>query len=630
MAVINLLEEKSLNRYLQDLVYDGGAPTIIKVVDVNIVRDNKDAIARNIVFQYLKRNMREYAKWKTDLPCFVKVDKNRSDLPDWTKETFARGEDIYEFDVTNVPDNFRHKLLKVRDYLRDVAASYIEEQCDKVDSSNGNEQLVIEYDRLKNDDVYKDFNKVYKLAEWNDLVQEQRNKYIDAFLRYYIDGKESYENLVEEDENVQNKEQAIQEMMSNDLNLMSVIGAVYPEVQQKAETAVKEKGIILETVSRGQKVVGFSKNGKPITTESFKNQAELVLLREADARAERNVNSNYDLLNVSPEIQAINEKFLQDADKVKSNTEFNNLLRNRHVAIEQTIMKQIGGQKAILEFAELRKKQYLDVVAGMLKDEQDGAMYADIIKSWENKSYVEQQKFFDEFIKRAYPNVANPPKLILGSNINSSNPMDRVINISYKTKNIRINLLGKRKTLLQHKNFNDAALAIFHELEHDLIAHNPELTIFKGKENLVPDVLFHAPVYNINKLPYGGFVTWDTQDGQKILAVNKKTEINQQERDSWSVGTNQEFDYRFLNANENMAHRVGEIAGDKFLENLNNKLLSEYKDTDRMPEGVKRFLQAMKTKTIKKSTELLKVKISETNGMNTEIIKQKRLQNQNG
>lgn len=639
MAVINLLEEKSLNRYLQDLVYDGGAPTIIKVGSVETARDNIDAVARNIVFQYLKRNMREYAKWKTNLPCFVKIDKNRSDLPEWTKTTFARGEDIYEFDVTNVPEDFRYKLLMVCNYLCGIATSYIEEQCEKVDASNGAEKLVIEYDYFKKNDAYKDFNKVYKFAEWNALVENRRNRYIDAFSRY-IAGKEHYKMLVETDENIKDKEQAIQEMMSSDLNLLSTIDAVDANLKQKLEQYLKDQDlkVVLENVPRGQKAVGFSEDGKPLTTESFKNQAELVLLRDAEARVKHNANINYDVLKVSPEIQAVNEKFLQDADKVTSNTEFNNLLRNRHVAIEQTILKQIGGQKAILEFAELRKKQYLDVFADMLKDEQYGAMYADMIKNWKNKSYIKQQKFFDEFIKRAYPSVENPPKLILGSNINSSDNMDKVINISNKTKNIRINIMGKRKTLHQHINFNDTLLAVFHELEHNLIAHNPELTIFKGKENLVADVLFHEPSYNINKLPYGGFVTWDTQDGQKILAVNEKTEINKLFKDfvsinneqefDYSTNSDQEFDYRFLNANENMAHRVGEIAGYKFLENLNKKLLSEYKDTDNMPEGVKRFVQAMKTKTMKISTKLLKIKNVKTNDIDTDILH--KLQKQNG
>ena len=52
MSVINLLDEKPLNNYLQDLVYNGAEPTVIKVENTDDARENMDAIARNILFQY--------------------------------------------------------------------------------------------------------------------------------------------------------------------------------------------------------------------------------------------------------------------------------------------------------------------------------------------------------------------------------------------------------------------------------------------------------------------------------------------------------------------------------------------------------------------------------------------------
>ncbi len=177
MAVINLLEEKSLNRYLQDLVYDGGAPTIIRVENVEIARENIDAIARNILFQYVKRRVRDYSISRTELPCFVKVDKTRSGLPEWTKTTFARGEDIYEFDAGKVPNEFRNELLEIRDYLYSVAVDYIKKELKDVELSNGKKQLRIEYDYLKKNAKYQTIDNVVQQArDWhNELSNNAKN-----------------------------------------------------------------------------------------------------------------------------------------------------------------------------------------------------------------------------------------------------------------------------------------------------------------------------------------------------------------------------------------------------------------------------------------------------------------------
>ncbi len=54
-----------------------------------------------------------------------------------------------------------------------------------------------------------------------------------------------------------------------------------------------------------------------------------------------------------------------------------------------------------------------------------------------------------------------------------------------------------------------------------------------------------------------------------------------------------------------MTHRVGEVAGSKFLENLKNKLLSEYNESDNVPDGVRMFLTSTKKHTLKQVTNKL-------------------------
>lgn len=167
MSVFNLLEERPLNDYFINLIKPS---SIRRIESTEFARSNIDAIATNIVYQYIKRRIREYHQqqpWQTKYSCFKLVDKNRPDLPDWTKETFNRGEVIYEFNADNVPDIFVKDMLMVNNYLHHIAKKYIEQECDEVDSSNGNKTLFRDLGYLKNADEYKDFYMVIqKAAEW--------------------------------------------------------------------------------------------------------------------------------------------------------------------------------------------------------------------------------------------------------------------------------------------------------------------------------------------------------------------------------------------------------------------------------------------------------------------------------
>lgn len=167
MAVFNLLEERPLNDYLINLIKPS---SIRRIENTEFARLNIDAIATNIVYQYIKRRIRDYYQqqpWQTRYSCFKLVDKSRLDLPDWTKETYNRGENIYEFNTDNIPDIFSQDLLMVRDYLFSIAKKYIEQECDKADLSNGTETLFRAFSYLKNSDEYKDFHAVIQKAiEW--------------------------------------------------------------------------------------------------------------------------------------------------------------------------------------------------------------------------------------------------------------------------------------------------------------------------------------------------------------------------------------------------------------------------------------------------------------------------------
>ena len=121
-----------------------------------------------MVYQYIKKRIREYYQqqpWQTKYSCFKLVVKDRPDLPDWTKETHGRGEDIYEFDTGNISESLSKDLLMVRDYLQPIAKKYIEQECDTVDKSNGEKTLFRDFSYLKNADEFKDFYMVIQKAQ---------------------------------------------------------------------------------------------------------------------------------------------------------------------------------------------------------------------------------------------------------------------------------------------------------------------------------------------------------------------------------------------------------------------------------------------------------------------------------
>lgn len=167
MSVFNLLEERPLNDYLINLIKPSN---IRRIENTEFARLNIDAIATNMVYQYIKRRIRDYyhqQPWQTKYSCFKLVNKNHPDLPDWTKEIYNRGEDIYEFDADNVTDNFTKDLFMVRDYLLPIAKKYIEQECDEVDLSNGKKTLFRDLGYLKNADEYKDlYMIIQKAPEW--------------------------------------------------------------------------------------------------------------------------------------------------------------------------------------------------------------------------------------------------------------------------------------------------------------------------------------------------------------------------------------------------------------------------------------------------------------------------------
>ena len=177
---LNLLDDKQFNDYLTDITYQGmGVPKQQNYhgdfESVDYVEQHRDEIVKGILNQYVKLRVRDYVKSLEKEPAFELVDKSRTDLPGWTEQTFARGEDIYEFNVAKMSAKLREDIIMVRDYLYDVAVQYV----DKVIriARETRKKPKIRYDFLKTSNEYATFEMVLAEAKhWQEHIVEEMAK----------------------------------------------------------------------------------------------------------------------------------------------------------------------------------------------------------------------------------------------------------------------------------------------------------------------------------------------------------------------------------------------------------------------------------------------------------------------
>ena len=180
---LNLLNDLELNEFLTDISYQGRPVPKQQGIhgefeSADYVLSHTDEIARGILNQYIKHRVREYISRQGNEPAFVPVDANKTDLPDWAKNVLARGDAVYEFDGTLMSDKLKNEITTVRDYLYDMATTYV----DKVGTTakNTKRKPKIRYDFLKTNNEYQTFEMALSAAEkWHEKIAaglEQRLK----------------------------------------------------------------------------------------------------------------------------------------------------------------------------------------------------------------------------------------------------------------------------------------------------------------------------------------------------------------------------------------------------------------------------------------------------------------------
>ena len=171
---LNLLNDYDLNLFLTDVSFQGNPHPLKHSLrgefeSVEYVQANRDIIARCILNQYVKSRIRTYVLEQGDEPAFIPVGATQPDLPDWTRAVFARGETVYKFDGSRMSDGLRNDITMVRDYLFDVALSYVDKAAARAKDSK--QKPTIRYDYLKTNNELQSFSDALTAAHaWHEKI----------------------------------------------------------------------------------------------------------------------------------------------------------------------------------------------------------------------------------------------------------------------------------------------------------------------------------------------------------------------------------------------------------------------------------------------------------------------------
>ena len=179
---VNLLNDKELNDYLIDLVWgERGMPIILdgqsqeNMMNANYIEQNKDAIVRSILTQYMKHRIRAYLTESEDYPFLTPVSK-RADLPDWATRALDAGQKVYSFDAAKMTGQMRHDLTTIRDFLYSAAESYVDKTVIAIKENIQKDKKKlpkVRLDYLKTSNEYNTFEKTLAQAEkWHEHMAQ--------------------------------------------------------------------------------------------------------------------------------------------------------------------------------------------------------------------------------------------------------------------------------------------------------------------------------------------------------------------------------------------------------------------------------------------------------------------------
>jgi len=128
---MNLRNDKALNSYIEHLICQKGEGvdtfTASDFEDANFIKSNKDKITKAMIYQWMKKHVRDHLANKGDVPFLERVRIARGGDPDWVENALRKGKPVYFFNGAKVPEQFKDDLIHIKDYLGAVAEKYLNE-----------------------------------------------------------------------------------------------------------------------------------------------------------------------------------------------------------------------------------------------------------------------------------------------------------------------------------------------------------------------------------------------------------------------------------------------------------------------------------------------------------------------
>ena len=196
---VNLLNEKELNQFLAKIVYFDEEVDFFETSDfrdISFVKNNKDKIAKAMVYQWIKTRMRNFLKEESpenkafliplnpqsrQYPEWLNQYTIDGKEPEWLRLCFEQGKTVYVFNSSMMPIERADEIAFIRKFLYCEAQKKIEKAIatanDSTEGKSSKGGFRLRLDELKTDNKYKEYVQVLRMAKiWRNKLLTQSAK----------------------------------------------------------------------------------------------------------------------------------------------------------------------------------------------------------------------------------------------------------------------------------------------------------------------------------------------------------------------------------------------------------------------------------------------------------------------
>jgi len=126
---MNLQNDKALNGYIESIIYHKGEKVDAFITprfeDANFIKFNKDKIIKAMIYQWMKKHVRDHFMNQEGLPFLERIRELKAGDPEWVEIALNKGKPVYFFHEAKATEQFKADLTHINDYLGIVAEKYL-------------------------------------------------------------------------------------------------------------------------------------------------------------------------------------------------------------------------------------------------------------------------------------------------------------------------------------------------------------------------------------------------------------------------------------------------------------------------------------------------------------------------